>query len=287
MFASRVKETSTTTGTGSLTLAGAVTNFVSLNSIFSNDTTAAGIPFQYFIIQQDGSEWESGIGHLTASDTMARDVVETNNSGTASLVGFSAGTKFVVATPIGRGIVPCMPTIDTSATTRCAQSLWLPWEINNTTALDGNRVYYNLYLHAVTDSVDAILYQIIASPGGRTYRAALYTVAPTTGRPGRRIVLGTSATPGANGVQASTFTAMFLPPGFYYLALGMDSTGSPTHLTYEGNGSGIGGSMLMGLDALASPVKGYYESGVSTPPVTPGTLTQSVVAQPALVFRVS
>jgi len=86
----RVQETTTTTGTGTITLAGAVTGFQSFSVIGNANTT-------YYTIAA-GSQWEVGIGTYTASGTtLSRDtVLESSNAG--SLVDFSAGTKSVFVT---------------------------------------------------------------------------------------------------------------------------------------------------------------------------------------------
>lgn len=85
----RVNETSTTTGTGTFTLAGAVTGFQTFSAIGNGNTT------YYTIVLQGGSEWEVGLGTYTSSGTtLSRDtVLSSSNSG--SLVNFSAGTKNV------------------------------------------------------------------------------------------------------------------------------------------------------------------------------------------------
>ena len=88
----RVRETSTTTNTGTLTLNGAVSNFQSFSVIGDGNTT------YYTITLDSAGEWEVGIGTYTASGTtLSRDVVlESSNGG--SLVPFSAGTKNVFCT---------------------------------------------------------------------------------------------------------------------------------------------------------------------------------------------
>lgn len=88
----RVKETTTTTGTGTVTLLGAATGFQSFAAIGNGNTT------YYTIAGQTGSEWEVGIGTYTSSGTtLARTtVLASSNSG--SLVNFSAGTKDVFVT---------------------------------------------------------------------------------------------------------------------------------------------------------------------------------------------
>jgi len=91
-FADRVKETSTTTGTGDITLAGAVSQFESFSSNF-----AVGAKFFYAIVGQTGTEWEVGQGTLSGASTLVRSVVlESSNSD--SLVSFASGTKDVFVT---------------------------------------------------------------------------------------------------------------------------------------------------------------------------------------------
>ena len=86
----RVQETTTTTGTGTITLAGAVSGFQSFSVIGNANTT-------YYAIV-GGSEWEVGLGTYTSSGTtLSRDtILESSNGGTA--VNFSAGTKNVFVT---------------------------------------------------------------------------------------------------------------------------------------------------------------------------------------------
>jgi hypothetical protein len=86
----RVKETSTTTGTGTFTLLGAAAGFQSFSVIGNSNTT-------YYTID-NGTEWEVGLGTYTSSGTtLSRDtILESSNGGTT--VNFSAGTKNVFVT---------------------------------------------------------------------------------------------------------------------------------------------------------------------------------------------
>jgi hypothetical protein len=86
----RVQETSTTTGTGTFTLAGAVTGFQSFSAIGNGNTT-------YYAIV-GGTEWEVGLGTYTSSGTtLSRDTILASSNG-GSAVNFSAGTKNVFVT---------------------------------------------------------------------------------------------------------------------------------------------------------------------------------------------
>jgi hypothetical protein len=92
VVADRVKETTTTTGTGTVTLLGASTGFQSFAVIGDANTT------YYTIAAQIGTEWEVGIGTYTASGTtLARTTVLSSSNG-GSAVNFSAGTKDVFVT---------------------------------------------------------------------------------------------------------------------------------------------------------------------------------------------
>ncbi len=92
VVADRVKETTTTTGTGTVTLLGASTGFQSFAVIGDGNTT------YYTIAAQIGTEWEVGIGTYTASGTtLARTTVLSSSNG-GSAVNFSAGTKDVFVT---------------------------------------------------------------------------------------------------------------------------------------------------------------------------------------------
>jgi hypothetical protein len=94
IIADRVKETTTTAGTGTITLAGASAGFQSFAVIGNSNTT------YYCIAAQTGTEWEVGIGTYTSSGTtLARTTVFSNSSGTQpSALSFSAGPKDVFVT---------------------------------------------------------------------------------------------------------------------------------------------------------------------------------------------
>jgi hypothetical protein len=92
VLADRVKETTTTTGTGTVTLLGASTGFQSFSAVGNSNTT------YYTIAGQTGSEWEVGIGTYTSSGTTLSRTTVLSSSNSGSLVNFSAGTKDVFVT---------------------------------------------------------------------------------------------------------------------------------------------------------------------------------------------
>lgn len=91
--ADRVKDTSTTTGTGSITVSGAApTGYRTFSTVLS-----AGDTFYYCVQGQTTAEWEVGVGTYSSANVFARTtVLASSNSGSA--VSFSSGTKNVFIT---------------------------------------------------------------------------------------------------------------------------------------------------------------------------------------------
>ena len=92
VLADRVKETTTTTGTGTVTLDGASTGYQSFAIIGNGNTT------YYTIAGQGTAEWEVGIGTYTSSGTTLARTTVLSSSNSNNLVNFSSGTKDVFVT---------------------------------------------------------------------------------------------------------------------------------------------------------------------------------------------
>ena len=150
VLADRVKETTITTGTGTVTLAGAVSGYQSFTAVGDANTT-------YYTIQ-GGTEWEVGLGTYTSSGTtLSRDVVY-SSSNAGALVNFSAGTKNVwVDYPApravyfnGSGSVPLVggtvtantPIIDATQTWNSGGTTFFGWKLNvtNTASASASRL---------------------------------------------------------------------------------------------------------------------------------------------------
>jgi len=98
----RVKETSTTTGTVTLDLGGAVQDFEGFVSAIGNSNTT-----YYAIVNAGQGEFEVGIGTVTDAtpDTLSRDTI-LSSSNSDNKVNFSAGTKDVFCTlPASKSVV--------------------------------------------------------------------------------------------------------------------------------------------------------------------------------------
>ena len=103
----RVKETTTTTGTGAIALGGAVSSFETFGAGVGNSNTT-----YYAIVHQTANEFEVGLGTLdgTSANLTRTTVISSSNSDAA--VNFSAGTKDVFCT------FPASKTMDMVLTTQ-------------------------------------------------------------------------------------------------------------------------------------------------------------------------
>ena len=91
----RVKENSTTSGTGNITLAGIAAgqgNVTFASGIGTSNTT------YYCIFEQGTNTFEIGLGTLSGSTTLERTTVINNSSGNTSKISFTGGTLDVFVT---------------------------------------------------------------------------------------------------------------------------------------------------------------------------------------------
>jgi len=96
----RVKETTTTTGTGAISLGGAVTNFQAFSAVLSDGDTT-----YYAIVDTTNTAFEVGLGtYASGGNTLTRTtILESSNSGSA--VNFLAGSKNIfIAYPAEKAV---------------------------------------------------------------------------------------------------------------------------------------------------------------------------------------
>lgn len=95
LFAPRVQETSTTTGTADFALAGAPAGY---DTFAGSAALGNGAVAGYFAFM--GTDWEEGYGVVTAGapDTLARNAVRSTNGG--AKVNWGAGTKVIICVPL-------------------------------------------------------------------------------------------------------------------------------------------------------------------------------------------
>jgi hypothetical protein len=126
VLADRVRQTSTTTGSGTFTLDGSVTGFQSFSAIGDGNTT-------YYTITLD-SQWEVGIGTYSAG-TLTRDTVISSSTG--SKIAFAAGTKDVFVSLPAENVVTSVNGSTGDVTVTAASISAVPYT-GATTAVDLN-----------------------------------------------------------------------------------------------------------------------------------------------------
>ena len=89
----RVKESSTTTGTGAMALGGAVSGFETFAAGIGNSNTT-----YYAIFNQGTTEWEVGYGTLDGTSANLTRTTPISSSNSDAAVSFTSGTKDVFCT---------------------------------------------------------------------------------------------------------------------------------------------------------------------------------------------
>ena len=86
----RVRESSTSSGTGSITLAGAFAGYQTFSSVITNGSTV------YYTIHNttagNDGEWEVGVGTFTSPSTLSRDTVLSSSAGAPTKTNFTGSS---------------------------------------------------------------------------------------------------------------------------------------------------------------------------------------------------
>jgi hypothetical protein len=249
MLANRVEETTTTTGTGNLTLAGAVANSQTFNNALGTD-----VRFTYFIVDDTNTVWETGIGYLSAATTLVRETVLDNSSGTTSALNLSAGTKNVF---IGDNYKSCFSPVLKYANRFISESI-----VRLGTFTFGNlNTYYVPVLIRAAQSISAMGLDF-TSASGTNFRLGLYDVG-TDGYPGK-LITETAELVSASGYVSGSCTAD-ITPGWYYVAIKMNAGDTIR--------SGFGGSLYYFPSPLGAQGSSVYSCCRKTIAYTSGSFS--------------
>lgn len=113
----RVKETTTTTGTGAVTLLGAATGFKTFLAAVGNGNQT------YYCIE-DGTNWETGVGTVsTTGPTLSRDTLLASSTG--ALINWGAGTRNVFCTYPATGLALTANNLSDMTAATCRTNLGL------------------------------------------------------------------------------------------------------------------------------------------------------------------
>jgi hypothetical protein len=199
VLADRVKDTTTTTGTGTITLSGtAPTGYQTFGSAIGNGNNT------YYTITA-GSEWEVGIGTYTSAGTTLSRTTVLSSSAAGSLVTFSAGTKDVFVTyPATKSI-----NLDTTGGVTIGSSLLT---LSSTGVVTSPNLADAVGYKNIPQNAQNGAYPVVATDGGKhiysTNSCAQTISVPTNA--GTPLPNGFTFTVVNNGTTAITFTTTSL-----------------------------------------------------------------------------
>lgn len=226
MLGNFVKETTTTSGTGNITVAS------STGRARFSDCFAVNLPFFYSI--NDGNNWELGVGYLSATSTLVRaKILSTLVSGTfddtsPSAITLSGGTCSVYATPCAQSAMPNKPHIsvtNSSAGYMISNNVGVINAATMTATVD--RQYYLPYYWDCARPMSLMGFRVSsAAAAGKVSRIGLYSV-DENGEPDVLLVESTDIAVDSSGVKTYNFTDKLYPPGWY--CIGLVSNGAPVY----------------------------------------------------------
>ena len=156
VIADRVKETTTTTGTGTINLAGAASGFQSFVSGVGNSNTT------FYTIEDANGAWEIGIGTITdaSPDTLARTTVLATSNGDTTKITLSSGTHTDYGTyPAGKAVYldasgNLSHTVDISSDTNLAGGTGITLTGDTLSTTDSEIVHDNLSGFVANEHID-------------------------------------------------------------------------------------------------------------------------------------
>ncbi len=188
-IADRVKEVSTSTGTGTINLGGAATGYRAFSSAFVTTDVV------YYCIE-DGTNWEVGYGTLTTGTpwTLSRNLLA---SSTGSLISFAAGSKNVFCTAPASALATLTgietltnkritPRVDTSETSSATPTINTDnYDIKTLTAQSGDITSFTTNLSGTPTAGQVLIIQITGTAAraitwGASFEASTVALPTTT-----------------------------------------------------------------------------------------------------------
>lgn len=248
----RVKETSTTTGTGTYSLDGAVTGFQTFVAGIGNGNTC-------YYCATDGTNWEVGIGTVTDAtpDTLARTTILSSSNADAA-VNWAAGTRQIACTfpayaGLNKGLARA-PQVYTASSNTWSKPVGLSYIIVEAVGAGGGSAASN----ATTGG----------APGGGAGGYARKTIAASSLAATETVLVGTGGAAGVTGATAAGGAGALSSFGTFLTACG--GAGGPSGGASGGTPGGSGGIATSGDVNVQGGDGGYGTNFGNTSGVTAG-----------------
>lgn len=280
MLGNGIKQTTTTTGTGNLTLA-AVTGYPKLA-----DVVPLTFPVSYGLIDSSGLLIEEGIGHLADATTFVRATVTATYGGgvysggpvstSTPTAANLAGTTTLIVTPNAATIESMLPTIDkiSSGVSRFVASSGRT--MTTTTVTPSTlRVYYMPFLLKTAAEVISLMASVnTAGSAGTVARLGIYACTEG-GYMGPLLVSTGDLDVSTTGQKVGTLSSpISLPAGWYFVAFVASGAVTVTAFT-TGTGAMLGGNPF-GFNSSLAPIDMRYETAAAA--VLPTAPSQATTA---------
>jgi hypothetical protein len=255
----RVKDTTTTTGTGNITVSGtAPTGFRTLSAVATADGDTL------FLAIVGGAEWETSLATRVSANVYTRTtILASSNAGSA--VNFAAGTKDVFLTlpatrvaddtayasswngdtirPPSKNAV--FDKVESFVTPQIKSANWFqitsPTVGNAGTAIGANTIYYSMFTVYRATTISDLGARVATVQAGQNFKLAIYAHSTSTGLPTGFPVAETgnmSTTTNAVVTADITGTDVTLQPGHYWAAVWCDHA-TPTFTSGAATSSSV------------------------------------------------
>ncbi len=257
MLGTWIRQTTTTTGTGNLTLS-SVSGYPTFSSQFATSQR-----FKYVILDDStGAPIEAGVGYINGTPALVRERIEaTMVSGTfdgltPSAVSLASGTKRVICTGTAGSFPTTIPGVWANS-----NKLYGDAGINSagtTITMTADRAYAIRMNHLVDSEIDALVFRVgTAAVAGKVAKVAVWSIG-ADGLPGVSLAESSTIAVDSTGNKVCTFTA-FRPPAQYFACIVSD--GAPV---VTGYGNGLIGANALGSDGSLGPCKFIHHVGASS-----------------------
>lgn len=239
MFGNWIRQTTTTTGTGALTL-DAVTGYPGFNDIFS----LSGY-FAYAILNDgDGTPIEAGVGHLSSSTVLVRDkilatyVAGTYDNTSPAAATLAAGTKRVICAPLADLLAP----IPTGNVGWNSVKISFPTGLqmaSNTKTINTNEFMGACLRWETAAEISSLLLQVTTGSGSGRVQLGVYST-KHDGYPGKLVCRTGDIDTTTTGLKTAALSGgnIILPPGWYWFGVGCGAASPPAVRAYAAGSLG-------------------------------------------------
>lgn len=254
MSANKIAETSSSTGTGNITLAGAWSvpdSFITGNRTF-NSFYGLNHRFPY-IIQDKFGNWEKGVGYLLDSITLVREIVADNSLNTAAPINFPAGEKLVmVPTDAGMDILPKLRTGGGYA----GSGFFFNNGVNHTAV--ANRLVLIPFLSRRPFLTDSVLLNVNTAAASSKARLGIYQITQVDTTHTATLMQDFGEIDTSTTGEKQLTASLKLGAGLYFTAFVCNGTPA-----IRGQGTSFDFAFAGLSSNQAVPVQGFYKTGLT------------------------